>query len=128
LLLGAGELEALGAGCGIVSETGWRVSAATVVTDTPTFVAVEAAACAPQPLAMETSQRGVVLVPIIGTHRATVEQIATWKNPQRIDFQKPAALPLSLFAGGVELARGELVRVENELGIRLGAIYRKELP
>lgn len=127
LLLGATDLSAI-TSCSLVSDTGWRLAPAKIEFDSPSTLSTELCALDPDVFALEPSATGFVrVVPTIGASRVTLEQIASWSTGARIDLPKSTALPVSIFHGGVELARGELVRADGEIGIRLGAIYRKEL-
>lgn len=128
LLLGATEFSSLASPCALVTDTGWRISTASIVADSPTLVSVAVGVFDPDAYTGGSASGNVVHIdPTIGAARVTLDQIAHWTSGARIDLPKAGALPVSLFHGGVELARGELVRAEGELGIRLGAIYRKEV-
>lgn len=128
LLLGATELSSLASPCALVTDTGWRIGTASIAADSPTLISVAVGVFDPDAYVGGTAAGNVVGIhPTIGAARVTLDQIGEWTSGARIDLPKSGALPVSLFHGGVELARGELVHAEGELGIRLGAIYRKEV-
>jgi hypothetical protein len=127
LLLGATDLTSL-CGAWLVTDTGWRLAPATIEFDSPVTTSVALGTLDPDAFFGEPGAQGAArVVPTMGAARFTLEQIAAWKNGARVDLPKANALPVSIFHAGVELARGELVRADGEIGIRLGAIYRKEV-
>ncbi|MEM7203128.1 MAG: FliM/FliN family flagellar motor switch protein [Planctomycetota bacterium] len=117
VLLGASDLISPPIPCQLVTATGWRLCLAQIAMDSPTLLQVR---CGPvEPLALPAEAPGRELVPVLGERELTVEQLAAWRQGSPVEFARDVAGAVVLHEGGAPAWRGELVRVQGELGVRL---------
>lgn len=114
VLLGVSDLLSLSQRCALVTSTHWKVAAASIVEDTPTYVDVEVRPCTPTicDAAMDTT----LIRPILGEANLPLNAIA---NHASLQLSKKTTAPVTLLAGPVAIARGELVILGRELAIRI---------
>lgn len=128
LMLGLTDLEAFATDCSLVSLTHWRLGPVTIDRDSPSGVSVIVGEFDPQPFAPPPFRDGdAVIHPLLGAAKVTLDRLENWRPGERFDLQKSAQNPVSLFFRGTELARGELVMVDGEIGVRLTVIFVKEI-
>ncbi len=131
LLTGATTLDSFGANCSLVTATHWRLSHATIEIDTPTSVGVRVGRLEPIVFSPMASPRAVagsaLLQPLLGVSRLTHDQLENWTAGARLDLAKSTSAGVSICCEGAEIARGELVSVSGEVGVRLTAIYSKQI-
>jgi hypothetical protein len=120
VLLGATDLHAFAANCRLATTRGWSLSSASVVRDSP---AVLTARCGPfslRALAVASpDEPQAILNVLVGSKPIALEGVRQWQSDGTIDLPKDPALPANLYDGLKCIARGELVRLDGELGLRL---------
>ncbi len=60
----------------------------------------------------------------LGARRLTVDQLASLRPGQLIDLGITARAPVDLMVERRPIARGELVEIEGQLGLRIINLYR----
>ncbi|MEZ0267242.1 MAG: FliM/FliN family flagellar motor switch protein, partial [Phycisphaerae bacterium] len=119
VLLGATDVTAV-AGCRLVTSQGWSLAQVTVERDSADVVTVRCGALAPALWDAAAAAPGdPVLGPTIGSQFLSLEQIARWPVGAPLDLPKETHAAVDLWRGGRIVARGELVRVDGELGVRV---------
>jgi hypothetical protein len=120
VLLGATDLHAFAANCRLATSSGWSLAPASIVRDSP---AILTARCGPFSLrtlaAAGPDEPQAILNVLIGSKPIAIEGIRQWQADGTIDLPKDPVLPADLYDGLKRIARGELVRLEGELGLRL---------
>lgn len=120
ILLGATDLESFAAPCRLVTTTGWSLGTARIATDRALATSVRCAALDPRPH-VEPPHRAEdrVVHALVGNRELSLAQLARWEADATIDLVKEGDAPVELIANGHRLGRGELVRVEGEVGVRV---------
>ena len=59
----------------------------------------------------------------VGEASLSVAELGAIQSGQVIDLEVPLGQPVSLFAGGERIGKGELVNIEGRLGVRVLARY-----
>jgi len=122
LLLGASDLKSFAANCRLVTSTGWSLSAATVIQDGAASVAVTAAALqirVHEAIAVKPPEPLIAAVPVIGSATLTLDQIRRWNAGSPVTLAKNPAAPAAIYHRLDLIGAGELVRADQEIGLRL---------
>jgi hypothetical protein len=126
LMIGATDLQqSLGAGCRLVTAQGWSLSAASIVRDSPTVLTARCGAFALDTLAVAPpgADQSILNV-LVGSQEMTLEQVRQWRADATIDLPKDPALPVDVVEGLERIGRGELVRLDGEIGARIVNLAR----
>ena len=125
LLLGATDLQSFASSCRLATGRGWSVASAAIVRDSPTVIDVR---CGPFALdVLPTTTPGseqAILNPLVGLRRLSTEHLERWQTGAILDLPKDLMLPVELFDGPLPVARGELIRLDGEVGVRVVKIHR----
>jgi hypothetical protein len=65
-----------------------------------------------------------ILNVLVGSQEMTLEQVQQWRADATIDLPKDPALPVDVVEGLERIGRGELVRLDGEIGVRLVQMTR----
>jgi hypothetical protein len=123
LLLGVSDLASFGTPCRLATPNGWSLSTATIVRDSPTVVSVRCGPFALQPLpAAVPGEPQAMLNLLVGSQPLSPEQLQRWQPEASIDLAKDPALPVDVYEGLLQISRGELVRLDGEIGVRLAEV------
>jgi hypothetical protein len=120
ILLGATDLHAFAANCRLATSGGWSLSSASIVRDS---AAVLTARCGPFSLrtlaAASPDEPQAILNILVGFKPIAIEGVRQWQADGTIDLPKDPALAADVYDGLKRIGRGELVRLEGEIGVRL---------
>jgi hypothetical protein len=125
LLAGVTDLAAFGADGRIVTTNGWSLAGAAIVRDSPTVLTVRCGRFALETLSVGVGEAEAVLHCLIGTQKMSPEQIRYWQNGATIDLTKDPALPVDVYDGLTRIARGELVKLDGEIGVRVVEVTKR---
>jgi len=119
VLLGVTDLAAV-PGCRLITAEGWELSTATVVRDSADVVSVRCGAFDARVWDAASAAEGDTLLgPTLGAQFLSLEQVAHWPVGALLDLSKDLQSMVDLWRGGAVAARGELIRIDGELGVRV---------
>ena len=122
LLLGCRSLNSFAADCRLVTPTGWQLSTAQIEHDTADALTVRCGRLAPAVCAhiwRAPIPDRPLIQPLIGVARLSGDQLARWQEGASIDLRKETPVPVHLLCGRSRIGGGELVTIDEELGIRV---------
>lgn len=133
LMLGVSELAAAISDCRLVTSTGWSLAPVEILHDSPTVLTICCQALnpsahpsllpTPNGQASDSFSGRMTLQPLLASRHVTPAQLQQWQPGEIIDLTKDEYHPLILNHHDQPLARGELVRVDKELAMRLTQIH-----
>lgn len=121
LVVGGCDLASAAGGCSVVTTTGWSLGSAAIASDTPLATSAVLEQACPTPLCFDGGDAVTVLAQF-GTCEQSIQVFGDSQPASesiRLTFAKPEESPITLFAQGQALGRGELVTLDNELAIRI---------
>jgi hypothetical protein len=121
LLTGYMSLQADG-NMELVTSNGWRIFGAEIISDSPTVAQIKLSDCALRPWAGMTCNAPNTYWPTIASIALAPSAIATLHAGSLVDLPRRAG-DLVLWTDGAAAWRGELVRVQGELAVRLLSRY-----
>ena len=114
VLLGVGQVTSASAGAVLVSTSGWAVADVRVEADSPTVCCARVVRWR-----MESWQRDAEAACVmLGRSRVSVRALVGLAEGEILDVAKPDGF-VELWRGGRARWRGELVRVDDEVAVRL---------
>lgn len=122
LLIGRTTLQSFAAGCTLVTTTGWQLAPAELEYDQASVVSVKCGELRPgvRPGLIDIrSGEPPRLLPVLGRRVLSAGELQQWQAGHRLDLPKDLAAPVTLFFGAERIGTGELVLVDEELGIRV---------
>lgn len=126
LLLSPGAYPVSGVRCKILAATGWCVAEGEVLVDTPRSLRVRCSALRPD-LLLDTAPAGMCSWRLaVGHAEVGPTMLQTWREGVELEFAKDASGPCCTWPGS-RAARGELVRVDQEVALRILALREETL-
>jgi hypothetical protein len=117
LLTGISDMTST-AGFRLATTSGWTLAPITVTRDSATSMTVQAGPVRPDVREIGDADR-ILLTPLIGRVPVTLEQLRRSARGGTFELQKDGSSPVEVFDGTDRVARGELVKIDDEIGIRL---------
>jgi|SRR5579859_1986209 len=117
LLTGISDMGSV-AGFRLATSNGWMLGSATVTRDSSTSVTVRSGEVKLDVREVGEGDR-VVLTPLLGRVALPLGELRRFGSETMLEFQKDATSPVEVFDGTECVARGELLKIDNEIGIRL---------
>ena len=117
LLTGVSDMASV-AGFRLATTNGWMLCPAAVTRDCASSVTARAGS-----LKLEVREVGegdrVILTPLLGRVPLPLTDLRRLTTGAQFELQKDASSPVEVFDGTDLIARGELLKIDNEIGIRL---------
>lgn len=109
-------------GSRLVTRSLWRLGGAVILSDAPTHLTVSAERVAPEPddgIGMTAPEGHCAACVLLGSATASAAELGAFADQWRLTLRKTPGEEAILIADGCEAARGELVRADDQLAMRI---------
>lgn len=113
-------------GCMLASTNGWTLANAAVARDSATSITIRSG-----PLTLGVREAGegdrVIVTALFGRLECPLDELRHIKSGDSIELRKDTIAPVELYDGLDYIGRGELIKIDGEIGIRLTDCRRPQL-